>query len=129
MAQLGELVEQVRGSGLPTELTVLGTPPALPDGAQLTIYRIVQEALTNSLKHGGPGTRASVEITFADGEIRLRATDDGRGGSPFRIRGGHGLVGMRERAALYGGEVVAGPGAGGGFQVLVRLPIGEEPRP
>ncbi|WP_169950246.1 sensor histidine kinase [Microbispora sp. H11081] len=123
VAQLGDLVKQVRDSGLPTEFTVSGTARALPEGEQLAVYRIVQEALTNALKHGGPGTRAWVELTYGRGDIELRISDDGRGAAAPRLVGGHGLIGMRERAAMYGGSVEAAPRPGGGFRVVVRIPI------
>ncbi|MEU8197380.1 sensor histidine kinase [Microbispora amethystogenes] len=124
VAQLDELVKQVRDSGLPTEFTVSGTPRALPEGEQLAVYRIVQEALTNAIKHGGPGTRARVEMTYGPGLIELRVSDDGRGAAAPRVVGGHGLIGMRERAAMYGGSVEAAPRSGGGFQVVARIPAG-----
>ncbi|WP_239101420.1 sensor histidine kinase [Microbispora amethystogenes] len=124
VAQLDELVRQVRDSGLPTEFTVSGTPRALPEGEQLAVYRIVQEALTNAIKHGGPGTRARVEMTYGPGLIELRVSDDGRGAAAPRVVGGHGLIGMRERVAMYGGSVEAAPRSGGGFQVVARIPAG-----
>ncbi|XVQ88045.1 sensor histidine kinase [Microbispora siamensis] len=124
VAQLGDLIRQVRDSGLPTEFTVSGTAQTLPEGEQLAVYRIVQEALTNALKHGGPGTRAWVEMTYGRGEIELRISDDGRGAAAPRLVGGHGLIGMRERAAMYGGSVEAAPRPGGGFRVVVRIPVG-----
>lgn len=126
LARLGELVEQTRASGLPTEFTVHGTSPPLPEGQQLVIYRIVQEALTNTLKHGGPGTRASVEVAFGHDEIKLEIADDGQGAPALQVVGGHGLAGMRERAALYGGTLQAAPRIGGGFHVSVRMPVGHE---
>jgi signal transduction histidine kinase len=124
VAQLGELVEQVGQSGLPIEFTVSGTPRDLPEGEQLAVYRIVQEALTNTLKHGGPGAHARVEVRYASSQIELKICDDGRGAAALRVEGGHGLIGMRERAAMYGGAVEAAPRAGGGFQVVARIPIG-----
>lgn len=124
VAQLGDLIRQVRDSGLPTEFTVTGTARTLPEGEQLAVYRIVQEALTNALKHGGPGTRAWVEMTYGRGELELRISDDGRGAAAPRLVGGHGLIGMRERAAMYGGSVEAAPRTGGGFRVVARIPIG-----
>lgn len=124
VAQLDELVRQVRDSGLPTEFTVSGTLRTLPEGEQLAVYRIVQESLTNAIKHGGPGTRARVEMTYGPGLIELRVSDDGRGAAAPRVIGGHGLIGMRERAAMYGGSVEAAPRSGGGFQVVARIPAG-----
>jgi len=122
--QLTDLIKQVNDSGLPVEFTVDGTPQDLPEGKQLAIYRIIQEALTNTLKHGGPGARATVEVTYGADEIVLRITDDGRGAAAPQAEGGHGLIGMRERAAMYGGTVTAGPRPGGGFQVVARFPVG-----
>ncbi|WP_326820502.1 sensor histidine kinase [Streptosporangium sp. NBC_01756] len=128
LAQLDELVAQVRSSGLPVDLRVVGAPQELPEGEQLTVYRIVQEALTNSLKHGGPGAGAVVEMEYGGRELVLRVTDDGRGAAAPWRPGGHGLVGMRERTALFGGSVEAGPQPGGGFRVVARLPVGESGR-
>ncbi|GII61681.1 two-component sensor histidine kinase [Sphaerisporangium krabiense] len=123
VAELDDLVAQVRRSGLPVEYTVKGAFRDLPEGEQLVIYRIVQEALTNALKHGGPGARATVEMEYGAREILLRVTDDGRGAAAPAGIGGHGLVGMRERVAMYDGSVKASPRPGGGFQVAVRLPV------
>lgn len=122
--QLEDLIGKVRESGLPVDLTVEGTPRELPEGEQLAIYRIVQEALTNTLKHGGPDVRARVEIAYGRDEVVLRITDNGRGAGAPRGEGGHGLIGMRERASMYGGTVEAGPRLGGGFQVVARIPLG-----
>ncbi|WP_308164690.1 sensor histidine kinase [Nonomuraea sediminis] len=124
LAALGDLVDQIRTAGLPTDLTLHGPARPLPEGLQLAIYRIVQEALTNALKHGGPGTRATVEVDLRPEEIRLDIADDGRGAPALQVTGGHGLAGMRERAALYGGDLHAGPLPGGGFHVSVRMPAG-----
>jgi signal transduction histidine kinase len=123
--QLGDLVEQMRTAGLPIRLVSEGTPAPLPAGLELTIYRIVQEALTNVLKHAGPAATARVEIHYGGQLIEVRVNDDGRGAT-FSDGRGHGLVGMRERAAVYGGSISAGPVAGGGFEVLARLPVKEE---
>ncbi|MGW3362992.1 sensor histidine kinase [Streptosporangium canum] len=128
LSQLDELVAQVRSSGLPVDLRVVGVPQELPEGEQLTVYRIVQEALTNTLKHGGPGASALVEMEYGLRELFLRVTDDGRGAAAAGRPGGHGLVGMRERAAMFGGSIEARPRLGGGFQVTARLPIGETGR-
>ncbi|GII56333.1 two-component sensor histidine kinase [Planotetraspora thailandica] len=124
VAQLADLVEQVGDSGLPIDFTVSGTPRDLPEGEQLVIYRIVQEALTNTLKHGGPGARAVVDIAYGSAGVTLRISDDGRGAAATPGQGGHGLLGMYERAAMYGGTVDAGPRPGGGFQVVARIPTG-----
>ncbi|WP_433253305.1 sensor histidine kinase [Streptosporangium sp. CA-135522] len=128
LSQLDGLVTQVRSSGLPVDFRVTGAPQELPEGEQLTVYRIVQEALTNTLKHGGPNTRAVVEMEYGVRELLLRVTDDGRGAAALGRPGGHGLVGMRERVAMFGGSVEARPRPGGGFQVIARLPIGETGR-
>ncbi|WP_327086938.1 sensor histidine kinase [Nonomuraea sp. NBC_01738] len=120
LAQLGDLVG---GAGLPVELRVTGDPARLPEGQQLVVYRIVQEALTNALKHAGPGARALVELDCAGSELILKITDDGRGAAATLSPDGHGLVGMRERVGMYGGAVSAAPRPGGGFEVLARLPV------
>ena len=118
---LVDLAEHVRRSGLDVELHTHGEPVRLPAGVDLAAYRIVQEALTNALKHSG-GARAAVDVTYGSDEIELLVSDDGHGSGEIRA-GGHGLVGMRERAAVYGGALEAGPGPGGGFRVLARLPL------
>lgn len=123
VAQLDDLVTQVRRSGMAVEFTVGGTPIDLPEGEQLVIYRVVQEALTNTLKHGGPGAVARVDMTYRGREVLLQVTDDGRGAAAPPGIGGHGLIGMRERVAMYDGSVRAAPIPGGGFQVSVRLPV------
>jgi signal transduction histidine kinase len=121
LAQVDRLVEQVRETGLDVEVAVEGEPRALPPGVDLAAYRIVQEALTNVLKHAD-GAYACVALRFGERELALEITDDGRGPDPASNGGGHGLVGMRERAALYGGSLEAQPAPGGGFQVRARLP-------
>ncbi|GGS94939.1 two-component sensor histidine kinase [Nonomuraea spiralis] len=120
---LGQLEELVRGAGVPTSLRIGGMPGELPEGQQLAVYRIVQEALTNALKHGGPDVRALVEIDYGGPELVVRVTDDGRGAAAPPSPDGHGLIGMRERVGMYGGAVSAGPRSGGGFEVLARLPM------
>jgi len=121
LAELDRLLSQVREAGLPVKLQVEGEPSNLPPGIAVSAYRIVQEALTNVLKHAGPA-QAQVIVRYASGELELEITDDGRGprteGDP-----GHGLVGMRERVALYGGDLDAGARNGGGFVVRARLPL------
>ena len=119
--QLPALVEQVRQAGLKAELKVEGSPCPLPPGMDLSAYRIVQEALTNAVRHGGPG-RARVLVRYVDGEVQLEVRDDGLG--PRAGNGaGHGLVGMRERVNLFGGDLDAGPSPDGGFAVAARLPL------
>ena len=116
------LVEQVREAGLPVTLRVDGRPGPMEQGVALTVYRIVQEALTNALKHAGAAT-ALVRLTFTDAFLAVEVTDTGRGPSPRPDRIGHGLVGMRERVALYGGTLRTGPRPGGGFRVYARIPV------
>lgn len=124
--QLTDLVEQVRASGLPLRFEVEGAPLALPPGLQLTIFRLVQESLTNTLKHGGPGATADVSLHYGDEAVEVRVRDDGRGAAAVGDGQGHGLVGMRERAAVYGGSVQARPRPGGGWEVMAKLPVREE---
>ena len=125
LADLGSLVEQVRRAGLPVALAVDEAPHAFTPGMGLAAYRIVQEALTNALKHAGPA-RAWVTVRYEPDALVLEIADDGRGVPSADADCGHGLVGMRERVSLYGGELVAGPRAGGGFAVRARLPLGPE---
>jgi signal transduction histidine kinase len=115
------LLAQVEQAGLSVQLTVTGTPRPLPAGIELSAYRIVQEALTNTLKHAGM-TRAAVTLGYQDGYLELRISDDGRSGDADPVPG-QGLVGMQQRAALLGGELAAGPGTDGGFQVTAKLPV------
>ncbi len=119
--QVDRLVEQVRETGLAVEVAVEGERRPLPPGVDLAAYRIVQESLTNVIKHAGPA-RARVALRYDDRELRLEITDDGRGPGPSVNGGGHGLVGMRERVSLYGGSLEAAPVPDGGFQVRARLP-------
>jgi signal transduction histidine kinase len=130
LQDIDALITQVEEAGLPVELVVDGEPYPLPSGIDLSVFRIVQEALTNSLKHAGPA-RATVALTYRPDELSLDVTDDGRGlaeppfsdGDDDGRGGGHGLVGMRERVAFYGGDLAAGPRPGGGYQVRARLPL------
>jgi signal transduction histidine kinase len=122
LAQLDSLIEQVRSAGLDTALEIHGAAPDVPTGVQLTVYRLVQEALTNTLKHGGAGARATVRLEFLPGELRVDIDDDGAGAAaPATASVGGGLVGMRERVHAYGGDVRAGPGQPGGWKVSARL--------
>ncbi|GAA1632618.1 sensor histidine kinase [Actinoplanes couchii] len=117
-------VERAGAAGLKVELRQDGAAPEMPDGVALAIYRIVQESLTNTLRHGGPETSAVVHVRYAPGAVDVEVTDDGTGGPPST--GGHGLVGMRERALLYGGSFDAGPVLAGGWRVRARIPLGEK---
>ena len=115
------LVGQLREAGLPVELEIEGERRALPVGIELSAYRIVQEALTNALKHAGDA-RASVRIHYGRDLLELEIADDGPGAQAALGGGGHGLVGMRERVTLYGGRFDAARAPGGGFVVRARLP-------
>jgi len=126
VATLDLLLEQVREAGLPVQLTTQGEPVELPPGVDLSAYRIVQEALTNALKYAGPA-RAWVVVRYSADDLELEIANDGRS-EPGENGTGHGLVGMRERVAVYGGELESGPRRGGGFEVRARLPIGKEAR-
>ena len=123
IGQLGELLEQTRATGLAVSFTVEGVPQPLPGGAALAAYRIVQESLTNTRKHGGPRATAQVTLRYLEDALLLRITDDGRGPAAASDGAGHGLTGMRERVAIYGGWVQAGPRPSGGYQVTARLPL------
>lgn len=121
LAHLEPLLAHVRDAGLPIDLRVLGERRPLPPGLDISAYRIVQEALTNVLKHAGPA-HARVLLRYGERELEIEVADDGRG--PNTSGGsGHGLVGMRERAALFGGELETGRGERGGFVVRARLPL------
>jgi signal transduction histidine kinase len=121
---LPDLVERARHAGLPVTLAVVGTPRALPRGGELAAYRVVQEALTNAIKHAG-GAPTGVQLVWGDAELELRIADRGAGGlAPELEGGGHGLVGMRERVRPFGGEVSAGRRAAGGYEVVARIPLG-----
>jgi len=116
------LVTQLREVGLPVELHVDGKRRELPVGIELSAYRIVQEALTNALKHAGDA-RTTVHVRYGPNSLELEIADDGAGNTSRVSGGGHGLIGMRERVALYGGRFEARPDPQGGFVVRVRLPI------
>jgi signal transduction histidine kinase len=121
LADLDQLVSGIREAGLPVTLRIEGAPRPLPPTLDLSAFRIVQEALTNTLKHAGPA-RAEVTVRYEDGLVTLEIADTGRG--PDGGRGtGHGLVGMRERAAMLGGELEAARADSGGFTVRARLPV------
>ncbi|MGW0803858.1 sensor histidine kinase [Nonomuraea sp. NPDC002799] len=120
---LPALAEQMREAGLPTRLLVEGEPRPLPTGVDLAAYRLVQEGLTNSLRHAGAGAQAVVTVHHEAHELNVGVRDDGRGAAEGAMRSGHGLVGIRERVALYGGILSIGPLPGGGFEVRARFPL------
>jgi signal transduction histidine kinase len=122
LGSLPSLVEQVRGAGLPVDLRIEGEQVPLPAGVDLSAYRIVQEALTNALKHAGVA-EAEVVLRYSPSALELEVSDNGAGAVPGPNGAGHGLIGMRERVALYGGELEAGAQAGGGYAVRTRLPL------
>ena len=125
LARLEALVEQMEEAGLPVDVELEGEIDPLPAGVDLNAYRIIQESLTNSLKHGGPNTTASVFVRYEPDRLVIEIADNGRGAAGAlaeRNGAGHGLVGMQERAALLGGTVRAGPRPGGGFIVKAVIP-------
>ena len=121
-----EVLDRVRSAGLAVHLAVEGDARQLPQGVDLSAYRVVQEALTNTLRHAHAAS-ASVRLRYGADALEVEVTDDGRGAAaailepPHR---GYGLLGMRERVGMIGGDLVAGPRAGGGFEVRARLPLG-----
>jgi signal transduction histidine kinase len=123
LAELNELVASYRAAGLPVRLEVIGEPLPLPSGVELSVYRIVQEALTNTLKHCDPST-VMVTLAFRDARLELEVVDDGMPTTAGPASTGQGLIGMRERVALLGGELETGQRAGGGFRVAAHLPVG-----
>jgi signal transduction histidine kinase len=126
LAHLESLAAAAREAGLPVEVAVEGEPRSLPAGVDLSAYRIVQEALTNSLKHSGP-SRARILVRYGAHDLRLEVRDDGPAGNGMENgpsgRSGHGLIGMRERVALFGGTLETGSLPGGGYRVAARLPL------
>jgi signal transduction histidine kinase len=126
LERLPALVAQLGSAGLPVELVVSGQARPLPAEVEWSAYRIVQEALTNALRHAGP-TRATVALCYRPGALEVRVRNEGRG-SAHGVAAGRGIVGMRHRAAQLGGEMAAGPRPEGGFQVTATLPVdGEGP--
>jgi signal transduction histidine kinase len=124
LGELPTLIEQVRATGLPVQVVVDGNPSDVPLGVDVSAYRVVQESLTNVIKHAGPAS-AIVNVRYQPGEIVVEVSDDGCGAAIApRENGGHGLIGMRERVAVWGGTLDAGPLAGGGYRVLAHLPYG-----
>ena len=127
---LASMVRRCNDAGVPTELFVDGQPSSRAAGAEMAAYRIVQEALTNVVKHAGRPVRATVRVRYSADQVRLEVDDDGRGATDeqLAVSTGHGLVGMRERVDLYGGSVHAGPRPGGGFRVAATIPLSDAPR-
>jgi signal transduction histidine kinase len=121
--EIENLVELIRAAGVPVSYTLSGDPSAVAPGMELTVYRIVQEALTNTLKHAGPGASASVTVSCRPDAITVDVHDSGGAVTPEGGDGGSGLRGMRERAAVYGGSLYAGPAPEGGWQVTASLSL------
>jgi signal transduction histidine kinase len=129
MSRLGTLIDRMAFAGLPVEVTIGGTPRPLPPGIDVTAYRVIQEALTNALKHAAPDTHAEVEVRYTDRNLRLEIlttgpsvlTGTGRAPAPTGDR--RGLTGLRERVRVYGGDLYAGRRLGGGFRVRTRIPL------
>jgi signal transduction histidine kinase len=131
LSRLDDLVEQVRSSGLPVDLELSGAPGVVPPGVDLSAYRIIQEALTNVIKHAGPTAQARVQVTYRPDQVVVAVRDDGRLAASSddgrRTGEGRGLINIRERVAVVGGTVEAGPGPDGGFLVCARLPYSADP--
>lgn len=128
LADRDELIEQARADGLAVDIAIEGEPRPLPPGIDLSAYRILQEALTNVRKHA-PAARAEIQIRYAPAEVEIEVHNDrtpSQSSSSGTPAGGHGLIGMRERVALYGGTLEAGPLAEGGFRVRVRMPLDQD---
>ncbi len=127
LVRITQLVTQLEEAGLPVELAIEGDARPLPPGIDLNAFRIIQESLTNALKHGGPDTRASLRLIYQPDRITIEINDDGRGAAEELATPGEygqGLVGMRERVSLLGGDLTAGPRRGGGYRVRAELPLG-----
>lgn len=123
LTDLSSLVDQVRSAGVPVDVSIDGEARPLADGVELSAFRIVQESLTNTAQHGGPGVSASVSVIYGDDTLDVVVVDDGRGAAAAASNGGgHGLVGMRERVAVLGGSFEAGAKAGGGYRVHASIP-------
>ncbi|MEV6580700.1 ATP-binding protein [Streptomyces sp. NPDC051582] len=132
LGRLDELVERVGEAGVPVEVSITGTAYPLPPGIDLCAYRVVQEALTNVIKHA-PAARTTVRVHYGEDEVRVRVKDDGSARAAARTGArvsaaapggtGQGLIGMRERATIYHGTVTAAPAPGGGFEVSLRVPV------
>lgn len=124
---LPALVEEARAAGVPAELRVSGSKPGISPALELSLYRVIQEALTNAVKHA-PGARATVDLAYAAAYVRVEVANDAPPGAPAAppAGAGHGILGMRERVSAFGGTLTAGPGGSGGFLVRVRVPLRED---
>ncbi|HEY2333214.1 MAG TPA: sensor histidine kinase [Acidimicrobiales bacterium] len=129
LAELPQLVDDVRAAGVPVTLEVDGARDHIDRGIELSAYRVVQEALTNVIKHAGSPTTVRVCLQHRPGRLAIEVSDDGRGlaSNGTGAESGHGLIGMRERVEVWGGQLSAGPRPGGGYLVRASLPYGEEP--
>lgn len=125
LAALSDLVGELAAAGLPVRVHIAGDPAGVPAGVDVTAYRVVQESLTNVLRHAGPAT-ADVRITYQPGAVVIEVVDDGSGLTATAATGGQGQIGMRERVAVWGGTLEAGPRSDGGYRVAARLPYREE---
>lgn len=125
LADVPRLVDRLNATGMDIELSLEGSEAELPARVDLFSYRIVQEALTNVLKHAGSDARTKVTVLARDQTVDIEVTDDGQGSAPSP-QAGHGLIGMKERARLLGGTLVAAPRPAGGFSVVAKLPIQQE---
>jgi signal transduction histidine kinase len=123
LERLPALIEQVRSAGLPIDLSIVGRPRALPPGIDLAGYRVVQEALTNAVKYA-IGSAATVVVEYGEDQLHVKVTDSGGTADPAASGNGRGLTGLRERLAVYGGTLIAGPRPGGGFRVAAHIPLG-----
>jgi signal transduction histidine kinase len=128
LGRIDDLLQHVRAAGLSVDLAVIGDPVALPAALDMSAYRVVQEAMTNVLRHA-EARRATIEVTYGRTEVAVTVTDDGRGAGPGGAKpGGHGLLGMRERVALFGGSLHTGPRDEGGYRVRATFPL-RDPAP
>lgn len=124
LSDIEDLVDQMTKAGVDVDVEVNGERQPLSDGAELSAYRVVQESLTNAIRHGGPGVSAKVLIDYTPDHLAVSVTDDGRGSSSTNAdNGGHGIIGMRERVAVLGGHFEAGPKVGGGYRVHATIPV------
>jgi signal transduction histidine kinase len=128
LGRLDQLIRGVEAAGVSVDVRITGAPFALPPGADLCVFRVIQEALTNVMKHA-PAAKASVTVHYDEAAVQVRVADDGQEAIPVGTTAGptgHGLIGMRERAGIYGGTVTAGPGPQGGFEVALTVPVSRD---